>query len=205
MMGTGPFAVPTFRALLATRHSVVLLVTQPRRSVRGRRDRSATPMRDVAVERDVPIFDPENVNQPEACAQLRRHEADLLIVADYGQILSRAALAAAGHGGINLHASLLPKYRGAAPVNWALYHGETRTGVTVIQMTRALDAGPAVAQSAVDVEPQETAEALESRLAGLAARLVVETIDAVEAGTLRPLTQDNARATRAPRLKKSDG
>ncbi len=108
-------------------------------------------------------------------------------------------------GGINLHASLLPKYRGAAPINWAIYHGEAQTGVTVIHMTPRIDAGPCIAQALIDIEPDETAGELESRLAEMGAWLVRRAIDAVEAGRLEALPQDPALASRAPRLKKTDG
>ena len=108
--------------------------------------------------------------------------ADLLVVCDYGQILAPAALATARRGGVNLHASLLPKYRGAAPINWAIYHGETETGVTVIHMTPQIDAGPCIAQARAAIGPDETAAELEARLAELGARLVCETIDRLEAG-----------------------
>jgi methionyl-tRNA formyltransferase len=136
---------------------------------------------------------------------LTRLAGDLLVVCDYGQILSAATLATCRHGGINLHASLLPKYRGAAPIQWAILHGETETGVTIIHMTPQLDAGPCVAQARVSIGDEETAAELEPRLADVGARLVCETIDAVEAGTVQPLPQDAALASKAPRLKKTDG
>jgi len=205
MMGTGPFAVPAFRALYESRHAVAALVTAPVRFHRGRKTAPVSPIRDVAHEHNTPILAPEDVNVPEALAQLVELNADLLIVCDYGQILSPKALAAARLGGVNLHGSLLPKYRGAAPVNWALYHGETETGVTVIHMTPKVDAGPCIAQARTDIGPEETAVELEKRLAELGAWLVRRSIDAVEAGRLEALPQNPALASRAPRLRKSDG
>ncbi len=130
---------------------------------------------------------------------------DLLVVCDYGQILSPATLAAARCGGINLHASLLPKYRGARAIQWAVYHGEAETGATVIHMTPQLDAGPCIAQCRVAIGPDETAAELEIRLADLGARLVCETIDRLEAGRTEAIPQDAALACKAPRLKKTDG
>ncbi len=127
------------------------------------------------------------------------------MVCDYGQILAPATLAAARHGGVNLHASLLPKYRGAAPINWAIYHGETETGVTVIHMTPQIDAGPCIAQARAAIGPDETAADLEPRLAELGARLICETIDRLEAGRVEAIPQDAALAGKAPRLKKTDG
>ena len=145
MMGTGPFAVPTFRGLFQTHHTVAALVTGPIKR-RGKRPIALSPMRDVAHEHGVAIFDPPSINTAEAMDTLRQYEADLHIVCDYGQILSTECLSTARLGGINLHASLLPKYRGAAPINWAIYDGEEETGVSVIHMTPKIDAGPVIAQ-----------------------------------------------------------
>ena len=136
---------------------------------------------------------------------MAEYKADLLVVCDYGQILSPATLAAARLGGVNLHASLLPKYRGAAPINWAIYNGDTESGVTVIHMTPQLDAGPCIAQLRVAIGPDETAEELEVRLAQLGAPLICETIDLLESGHTQAIPQDAALASRAPRLKKTDG
>ncbi|MBN1394423.1 MAG: methionyl-tRNA formyltransferase [Pirellulales bacterium] len=205
MMGAGPFAVPTFLALLDGRHEMTMLVTSPPRFHRGRPVAPTSSIRETAERRGVPIFDPENVNSPEFQSRLAELEADLLVVCDYGQILAPAALAASRLGGVNLHASLLPKYRGAAPINWAIYNGETETGVTVIRMTARLDAGPCIAQSRVEIGEDETAPELESRLAEIGARLVRESVDRLASGEIHPLPQDPALATRAPRLKKSDG
>ena len=202
MMGTGPFAVPTFSGLYETPHTVVALVTGP---IRGRPPLACTPMRQVALEHGTPIFDPEEINSDAARRELGRYAADLFVVCDYGQILAAETLAAARHGGINLHASLLPKYRGAAPINWALYHGDTETGVTVIHMTPKVDAGPCVAQARVEIRPDETAPELEARLAEAGDWLVRRTLELFESGRLEVLPQDPALASRAPRLKKTDG
>jgi methionyl-tRNA formyltransferase len=208
MMGSGTFAEPTFEALLRSRHSVVGLVTQPDRP--GGRERGSTRqtgpgMKNIALAHHVPVFQPESVNTPEGVAGVRAFGPDLLVVAAYGQILSRDVLAAAPQGGINVHASRLPKYRGAAPVAWAIYHGETRTGVTIIRMSVALDAGDMLAQEATDIRRDETAGELEARLAPLGARLAVEAVEKIEAGTARGIKQDKAQATKAPKLKKEDG
>jgi methionyl-tRNA formyltransferase len=126
-------------------------------------------------------------------------------VAAYGQILNNDVLSAAPQGGINVHASLLPKYRGAAPIAWAIYHGEKQTGVTIIRMTTGLDAGDMLAQGVVDIGPEETAGELEARLGPLGARLAPQVIDQIEEGTVRGDKQDKAQVTRAPKLKKEDG
>ena len=128
MMGTGPFAVPTYQALLQSDHDVAALVTRPPKAMRTRRKDVANPMRAVAEDDGTPVLMPETVNSHEAHEELADLAPDLLVVCDYGEILSPATLALAARGGINLHASLLPKYRGAAPVAWAVYHGETETG-----------------------------------------------------------------------------
>src|SRR5262249_6272720 len=149
MMGTGLFAEPTFEALLAGPHPVVGLVTQPDRPVgqeRGSTRQTGRGMKPIALEPNLPVFQPESINTAEGVAALREMKPDLLVVAAYGQILSRDVLAVPSLGGINVHASLLPKYRGAAPIAWAIYRGETQTGVTIIRMTTGLDAGDMLAQ-----------------------------------------------------------
>jgi methionyl-tRNA formyltransferase len=205
MMGTGPFAVPLFRALYETRHRVAALVTAPLRSHRGQPVAPISSIRDVAREHGTPIVEPEDVNSPEAQSRLAQYHAGLLVVCDYGQILSPATLATTGRGGVNLHASLLPKYRGAAPINWAIYNGENETGVTVLEITPRIDAGGCLAQTRVAIGPEETAAELEVRLAQLGARLTCETIDRLESGDIRAIPQDAVLVTKAPRLKKTDG
>lgn len=203
MMGTGPFAVPTFRGLYETHHSVVALVTGP---LKDRRPGfPSNPMRGVAEEYAVPILAPEDINAPDSQARLASLDVDLLVVCDYGQILSAATLAKSRLGGINLHASLLPKYRGAAPINWAIYHGEQETGVSVIHMTPQVDAGPVIAQAATPIRPEEDAVELEARLSELGAWLIRQAIDSLESGRLEALPQDPALASKAPRLKRTDG
>ncbi len=205
MMGTGPFAVPTFRRLLDGPHAVELLVTRPPRELHGKQQADVNPMREVARERGLPIFEPESINTDEARAELARYQPDLFVVCDYGQILKPETLAIARLGGINLHASLLPKYRGAAPINWAVYHGDTVTGDTVIHMSPAVDAGPAIAQVRLPIGPDDTAADLERRLAELGAPLVLQSIEDLIAGKAVAIDQDASQATRAPRLKKTDG
>lgn len=205
MIATGPFAEPTFRALLETHHVLLGLVTAPVRSKAGKHAVPVSPLRDLAHERLLPIFEPENINSLEAQRTLAALDADLFVVCDYGQILSADTLSTARLGGINLHASLLPKYRGAAPINWALYHGESETGATVIHMTPQVDAGPCIAQARIDIASDEDAVALERRLAELGGWLVRRTIDAMETGRLEAIPQNPALASRAPRLKKTDG
>lgn len=209
-MGTGPFAVPSFEAMCgaavrAKGHDVVALITQPARVGRGNRPAPPSPMRVAGEKLGVPIFDPESINTDEAREQLRALKPDLLIVADYGQILSNESLDVAPLGGINLHGSLLPKYRGAAPINWAIHKGDAETGVTVIQMSSKVDAGACLAQAKLVIDPEENAVELEHRLAALGAPLVVEVVDRLAVGKVAPLVQDPAQATGARRLRKTDG
>src|SRR5262249_8653982 len=208
MMGTGTFAEPTFQALLAGRHEVVGLVTQPDRAAgqeRGSTRQTGVGMKQIALDRNVPVVQPESINTPEGVARLTELRPDLLVVAAYGQILSNDVLAVAPLGGINVHASLLPKYRGAAPIAWAIYHGEQRTGVTIIRMSVRLDAGDMLAQEAIDILPDETAGELEARLAPLGARLAVEVIEKLAQGPVAGLPQDQSQLTKAPKLKKEHG
>ncbi|HTK74559.1 MAG TPA: methionyl-tRNA formyltransferase, partial [Gemmataceae bacterium] len=201
MMGTGTFARPTFEALLA--HSpfeVVGLVTQPDRDggqVRGSTRQTGPSLKEIANERGVPVYQPDSINTPEGIAQLNAWRPDLLVVAAYGQILKAEVLAAAAHGGINVHGSLLPKYRGAAPVAWAILRGEMKTGVTIIRMTTGLDAGAMLAQEAIEIQQNETAGELEARLAPIGARLAVAAAEEVLAGTATGVPQDLAEVTKA--------
>ncbi|PQO40181.1 methionyl-tRNA formyltransferase [Blastopirellula marina] len=207
MMGTGPFAVPTFRRLLASDHEVLALLTQPPRILRGNRQAPPSPMRAVAEEVNLPVHWPESVNTPEAHEILRTYAADLFVVCDYGQILSADSLMLAKLGGINLHGSLLPKYRGAAPVNWAMYNGDPETGVTVIHMTPKLDGGPILAVAKTAIDPDEDAVHLEERLSQMGVEPVMDSIALLEQHGANPPgdLQDPALVTKARRLRKEDG
>jgi methionyl-tRNA formyltransferase len=211
VMGTGPFAVPMFRGLLDSAigppRAVVAVVTRPAHAAAGRRP-PPNPMRDAAAAAGVPILDPERINDPDAIAAVRALGPELLVVCDYGQILSSAALAVAPYGGINLHGSLLPRHRGAAPVQWAILAGDAVTGVSVIHMTPALDAGHVIATREAPIGTADTAVTLEQRLAGMGVEAVLEAIGVVLAagpGGTPGVPQDPARVTRAPRLAKQDG
>jgi methionyl-tRNA formyltransferase len=208
MMGTGTFAEPTFQALLACKHEVVGLLTQPDRHVgelRGSTRQTGRGLKSLASDKQIPVFQPESINTPEGVAGLQGLKPDLLVVAAYGQILSRDVLAVPPQGGINVHASLLPRYRGAAPVAWAIYHGETRTGVTIIRMSVHFDAGEMLAQESVDIGPEETAGELETRLALLGSQLVLGVVEQVAAGTAHGIKQDKSLVTKAPKLTKEHG
>ncbi|MCA9215978.1 MAG: methionyl-tRNA formyltransferase [Planctomycetales bacterium] len=209
MMGTGGFAVPTFQAIIESDHTISALFTRPPKVARGRKSTPPpNPMRDVAEEASIPIYMPESVNSEESLQQLKELAPDLLIVCDYGQILSNDALGVAPLGGINLHGSLLPKYRGAAPINWALYHGESRVGVTVIHMTPKLDGGPCLQTDAIDVSDADDAISIEEKLSRIGVDTVLRSLKQLKAWDRESLLgtlQDPTLVTKAPRLKKSDG
>lgn len=201
MLGTGPFAVPTLQALAASEHDVVGVVTRPPRG----RTKRPSPLQQAADSLGLVVQSPETVNKQEVQKNLSSLQPDLLVVCDYGEILRPETLAAARLGGVNLHGSLLPKYRGAAPIQWAVLHGETETGNSVFQMTPTLDAGPCLGQQRVAIDPEEDAERLEARLAELGAELVLHVLDELTSGKARPIEQDAAQASKAPRLKKEHG
>jgi methionyl-tRNA formyltransferase len=201
MLGTGPFAVPTLRAIVATGHEVVLVVTRPPRG----RHAAASPVQQTGESLGLEVWSPETVNSPDSQARIATLRPDLLVVCDYGEILRPETLATAPLGGINLHGSLLPKYRGAAPVQWAILRGEQETGNSVIQVTPGLDAGPCLGQQRTSIGPDEDAGQLEERLAEMGAELVVRVVAELAAGTARPVEQDRSQASKAPRLKKEDG
>jgi methionyl-tRNA formyltransferase len=205
MLGTGNFALPAFELLCETRHDVVALVTQPERPQGRKQELVPTRIKEAAVARGIEIFQPDDVNAPESLERIRAWQPDLLVTAAYGQILSGELLAIPALGGINLHGSILPAYRGAAPVARAIERGEQETGVTVIRMTPRVDAGGMIAVARTPIEPDETAGTLEARLAKLGAPLLIEAIAAVAAGRATVLPQDSRKVTRAPKLRKEDG
>ena len=208
VLGTGPFAVPLFQSLVDSRHEILALITRPTPPAKGREKAPPNPMRDLAEQRGLTVHAPESVNSEEGLILIRSLKPDLLVVCDYGQILSAEALGIARLGGINVHASLLPKYRGAAPIQWALLHGESETGVSVIHMTPRLDGGPILAVRATLISSDETQLALEDRLAHLGIEAVHEAIDLLgkwDRASPIGTPQDPQLATKAPRLKKEHG
>jgi len=204
MLGTGSFAVPTFRGLYESRHEVVCLVTQPDRTGRGHH-RHVNPMKELAEQHGTPVFQPQKANLPESLERLREFNADLFVTAAYGQILSADFLSIPRLGAINVHASLLPKYRGAAPIQFAVINGETETGITIFQIEPKLDAGPILGIERTPIGDKETYGELQDRLAELAVGLTRRVIDQIEDGTTEPIMQDGSLVTKAPRLDKTDG
>lgn len=204
MIGTGTFALPAFRALCNSAHDVAGLVTQPDREGKGRH-RHPHPMKEEALARGIDVFQPANVNEAAVLERLREYDADLFVVAAYGQILSAELLGIPRRGAYNLHASLLPKYRGAAPVQYAVWKGEAETGVTIFRIEPRLDAGPMVGVVKTPIGPEETSGELEDRLAELAAPLTLDVLARIESGTVTPLPQEKSGVSRAPKLKKEQG
>ena len=204
MMGTGTFAIPAFQALIDSEHQVSGLYTQPDRTGRGHH-RHKNPMKELALAHDIPVFQPPKINTPESLQELRQLNADVFLVAAYGQILSQELLDIPKEGAFNLHASLLPKYRGAAPILYAIRNGETRTGVSLFRIVRALDAGPVAAMVETEIGSKETTGQVQDRLADLAAPLAVDVLSQIEQGTLTETPQNHDEATFAPTLDKQEG
>ncbi|WP_166831281.1 methionyl-tRNA formyltransferase [Thalassoroseus pseudoceratinae] len=201
MMGTGTFALPTFLSLYDSPHEVVGLFTQPDRKGRGHHNHPH-PMREAAEAHGTPVFQPDNVNTPESLADLRNLNADLCVVAAYGQILSAELLQTPKFGAINLHASLLPKYRGAAPIQYAILNGETSTGVTIFQIEPKLDAGPILGVDAIKIGSREKYGAVQERLAALAVPLTSRVLGMFAREEVIGQPQDSTGVTKAPKLRK---
>ena len=208
VFGTGPFCVPSLNWLADSPHSIAAIVTRPIDDAGKRRKSVANPVREYAIEKSYTIHEPKSCNEDEFVGILNDYGADLFFVCDYGQILSKACLATAKLGGINLHGSLLPKYRGAAPINWAIYHGEAETGVTVIHMTAKLDGGPCLTTAKIPIKDHDTAETIETALSKIGVDAVERAIDMLndwDSTSSIGNLQKQSRATKAPRLNKSDG
>ena len=203
--GTPDFAVPTLRALLATRHNVVGVVTQPDKP-RGRGQQvSDSPIKQLALAHGLPIAQPERLKPPEFAETLKSWQPDLGVVAAYGRIIPETVINLPRLGMINVHASLLPKYRGAAPVHRAVIDGEPETGVTIMRVEKELDAGTMFAKVTRPIGPDETSDVVERDLSELGAALLVQVVDQIAAGTAREEPQDASRFTLAPRLTKEEG
>lgn len=204
-MGTPEFAVPSLEALLRSDDQVVGVVSQPDRPKGRGHQLVAPPVKLVAERAGIPVLQPLKIRTPEFLQALSAWQPDLIAVAAYGRILHTPILRLPPMGCVNVHGSLLPKYRGAAPVQWAVIKGETETGITTMLMDEGMDTGPMLLQEKLQISPDDTAGTLASRLAELGGRLLIDTITQLKAGTLMPKKQDDGQATMAPILKKEDG
>jgi methionyl-tRNA formyltransferase len=202
-LGTPAFAVPTLERIVEAGHRVLEVLTQPDRP-RGRgRELAASPVKEAALRLGLPVYQPERVRRPEAVEHLRALGANAMVIVGYGQIIPQNIIDLAPKGIINVHASLLPKYRGAGPIQWAIVNGETRTGVTTMRIDAGLDTGDMLLKAEAEIGPDETAIELSKRLATMGAELLVETLTKLD--SIIPEKQDPAQATHAPILKKEDG
>ena len=204
-MGTPDFAVPSFKILIGHDYPIVGVVTQPDRPKGRGRVSVPSPVKILAVQHNLPIFQPERLKDKEFADTLRNLSPDLVVVSAYGQILPKEVIETPQMGCINVHPSLLPKYRGAAPMNWTIIRGETKTGVTIMLMDEGMDTGDILTQEETAIEPEETFGKLHDRLADKGATLLLKTCEMIISGIARRTPQDSARATYAPRLKKEDG
>ena len=203
--GTPQFAVPTLRQLLTSRHEVRAVVTQPDRP-RGRGQKvTGSPVKAVAAERGIEVLQPDRLRDPDVIARVKQWEPDLGVVVAYGKMIPDELLKVPRFGMINLHASLLPKYRGAAPVHRAIIDGAQETGVTIMRVVRTLDAGDMLARVTRLVGPDETSEEVEHDLAAMGARLLLEVVDRLDEGTIESEPQDHSASSYAARLTKAEG
>lgn len=200
-LGTPEFAVPTLEKLIASRHAIACVVTQPDRP-KGRLLKPApSPVKETALRHSLPVFQPERIRRPEPVEYLRGLGVEIMVLVGYGQIIPQTIIDIPPLGILNVHASLLPKYRGAAPVQWAIVNGETRTGVTIMRIDAGLDTGDILLQQETEVGPEEDAPQLSARLAGMGADLLLRALEEMPPG----VPQDHSAATLAPILKKEDG
>ena len=204
-MGTPEFAVPSLRALIEVGENVVAIVTQPDKP-RGRGKKlTPPPVREAALKHNIPVFQPEKIKDEPFITAISNFSPDVIAVVAYGKILPKAILDIPPKGCINVHASILPKYRGAAPINWAIINGEKETGITTMLLDEGMDTGDMLLTEKVEIRDDDTASSLHDRLKYIGADLLIKTIKGIKSETIRPIPQDDSQATYAPMLKKEDG
>ena len=204
-MGTPDFSVGALEAIINSGHEVTAVVTQPDKPKGRSKELQISPVKACALKYNLPVFQPVKIKEAEAVAKLREFEADIFVVAAFGQILSKEILTMPKYGCVNIHASLLPKYRGASPIQWAVLNGEEVSGVTIMQMDEGIDTGDILMQETVALDAKETGESLFDKLAVCGADLIVKALDAIEAGKVTPVPQDEAKSTHVGMLKKEFG
>ena len=204
-MGTPDFAVGALEALIEAGHQVTAVVTQPDKPKGRGKEVQMSPVKACALKYNIPVLQPVKIKEAEAVETLRTYQADIFVVAAFGQILSEEILAMPKYGCVNIHASLLPKYRGAGPIQWAIINGEKITGVTIMRMDKGLDTGDMLFQKEVAIAPDETADTLHDKLAEAGARLIVEALAKIEAGDVTPVKQKDEESCYAKMLTKAMG
>ena len=204
-MGTPDFSVGTLEALIEAGHEVALVVTQPDKPNGRGVKMKYTPVKEVAVAHNIPVYQPKRIREPECIEELRKYNADIMVVIAFGQILPKEILEMTPYGCVNVHASLLPSYRGAAPIQWAVINGEKVSGVTTMQMNEGLDTGDMLLKVEIPLDEKETGGSLHDKLAEAGARLCVETLDALKAGTVTPEKQGDSPTAYAKMLDKHMG
>ena len=204
-MGTPDFSVGTLQALIDAGHEVVLAVTQPDKPKGRGKSMQFPPVKEAALEHGIEVYQPRRVREPECVEYLRSFDADIIVVVAFGQILPKEILEMPKYGCVNVHASLLPKYRGAAPIQWAVINGEKVSGVTTMRMDEGLDTGDMILKEEVVLDEKETGGSLFDRLSGVGAKLCVRTLEAIEDGTAIYTKQDHAAATKTTLFKKQFG
>jgi methionyl-tRNA formyltransferase len=204
-LGTPTFAVPTLERIVQAGHRVLAVFTQPDRPKGRGGELSASPIKETAQRLSLPVHQPERIRKPEPVEQLKQMQPDAMVVVGYGQIIPQSIIDIPRHGIINVHASLLPKYRGAAPIQWAIANGESSTGVTTMRIDAGLDTGDMLLKWETPIGPEENAVEPGQRMSVAGADLLVETLTGIAAGTIHPQPQDNSQASLAPILKKEDG
>jgi methionyl-tRNA formyltransferase len=204
-LGSGQFGLPCLDAMVRSSHRIPLVVTQPAQPAGRGRKPTPTPVGKWAAEHSIPVIEAPDVNDPQIISRIAGYKPELIVVIAFGQKISKEVVNITPKGAINVHASLLPKYRGAAPINWAIINGETETGISIITIAERMDAGEILAQVRTAIDGEESAGELHDRLAKLAAPLLITTIDHIESGTAKYTKQDDLKATRASKLQKTDG
>ncbi len=204
-MGTPEFAAASLEALIRAGHEITAVVTQPDKPKGRGRQMQFPPVKECAVRHGIRVLQPVKIKAPEAVEELRQIEADIFVVAAFGQILSSEILHMPRFGCVNIHASLLPKYRGAAPIQWAILNGETQTGVTIMQMDEGLDTGDMLTKVAVPITDRDTGDSLHDKLMEAGAKLIVDTLPLIEQGKVTPEKQNDAESCYASRLSKELG
>ena len=204
-MGTPDFAVEPLEAIIKAGYEVAAVVTQPDKQKGRGKEVKMTPVKECALRHGIPVFQPVKIKEPEAVAELEKYQADLFVVAAFGQLLSEEILNMPEYGCINIHASLLPAYRGAAPIQWAVLNGEKESGVTIMQMDKGLDTGDMLLKRSVELSPKETRDSLHDKLMHLGAELIVEALPKLEKGELVPEKQKDELSSYAKKLTKAMG